>query len=71
MLINIKDAFVQRVKTLTWMDEKTKNATLEKSEEMVSFIGFPEWLLNKSALEFYYDGVRTPIIDWYKYQLLI
>ncbi|KAK9728009.1 Peptidase family M13 [Popillia japonica] len=57
MLINIKDAFVQRVKTLTWMDEKTKNATLEKSEEMVSFIGFPEWLLNKSALEFYYDGI--------------
>ncbi|KAI4463570.1 zinc metalloprotease family m13 neprilysin-related [Holotrichia oblita] len=57
MLINIKDAFVQRVKTLKWMDEKTKNATLEKSEEMVSFIGFPEWLLNKSALEYYYAGI--------------
>ncbi|KAI4463568.1 zinc metalloprotease family m13 neprilysin-related [Holotrichia oblita] len=57
MLINIKDAFVQRVKTLKWMDEKTKNATLEKSEEMVSFIGFPEWLLNKSALEYYYTGI--------------
>lgn len=57
MLANIKEAFVQRVKTLTWMDDDTKSATLDKSEEMVSFIGFPEWLMNKTAIEYYYSGV--------------
>ncbi|XP_022902040.2 neprilysin [Onthophagus taurus] len=57
MLKNIKDAFVERVKKITWMDDETKDATLEKSSEMVSFIGFPEWLLNKTALEIYYDGI--------------
>lgn len=61
MLVNIKDAFVQRVKTISWMDSSTKNATLEKSEEMVSFIGFPDWMLNKSAIEYYYSGVSIAV----------
>lgn len=57
MLNDIKDAFVHRVGELNWMDKETKKATLEKTKEMISFIGFPEWLLDKMALEKYYANI--------------
>ncbi|KAJ3659201.1 hypothetical protein Zmor_010902 [Zophobas morio] len=57
MLSNIKDSFVAHVNTLTWMDRDTKQATLEKSKEMISFIGYPEWLFDKGALDIYYQGI--------------
>lgn len=57
MLNNIKSAFVGRVNDIPWMDKQTKEATLEKSKETISFIGFPEWLLNKGAVETYYGNV--------------
>lgn len=57
MLNDIKQAFIERVSMLSWMDQRTKKATLEKAKEMISFIGFPEWLLNRSAVETYYDQV--------------
>lgn len=59
MLNDIKNAFTARVLEIHWMDEETKKETLEKSKEMVSFIGFPEWLLDKHVLETYYGNVRT------------
>ncbi|XP_044254870.1 endothelin-converting enzyme homolog isoform X2 [Tribolium madens] len=57
MLYDIKSAFVEHVKTLSWMDKETKTATLEKSKDMLSFIGYPDWLLEKGALETYYQGI--------------
>lgn len=59
MLNNIKYAFVQRVNEITWMDKTTKKVTLEKNNEMMSFIGFPEWLLNKDDVETYYENVSA------------
>lgn len=58
MLMEIKEAFVERVNHLKWMDKKTKEVTLEKSKHMTSFIGFPEWLFEPGALEEYYKGVK-------------
>lgn len=57
MLDDIKDAFVERVNEINWMDKETKKATLEKSKEMISFIGFPEWILDNASLELYYANV--------------
>ncbi|XP_015834804.2 neprilysin isoform X1 [Tribolium castaneum] len=57
MLYDIKSAFMEHVKTISWMDQKTRTATLEKSKEMISFIGYPDWLLDKGALEIYYQGI--------------
>ncbi|KAF2901565.1 hypothetical protein ILUMI_04622 [Ignelater luminosus] len=57
MLNDIKDAFVERVDGLNWMDKETKKVTLEKSKEMISFIGFPEWLLDRVVLEDYYNNI--------------
>lgn len=58
MLTDIKSAFVERVIEIPWMDEETKKETLEKSKEMVSFIGFPEWLMDTHTIEEYYENVR-------------
>lgn len=57
MLYDIKEAFAARVKQITWMDEITKQATLEKSTKTISFIGFPDWLLKEGELDKYYTGV--------------
>lgn len=57
MLNDIKAAFMRRVNGISWMDAETKKVTLEKSREMLSFIGFPKWLLEKGAIEEYYGNV--------------
>lgn len=70
MLNDIKDAFVERVDGLSWMDKETKTVTLEKSKEMISFIGFPEWLLNSEALENYYANVGIRVTFRKNYLLM-
>lgn len=57
MLKDIKDAFADRVQGISWMDDVTKSATLEKSMKTISFIGFPEWLHQEGELDKYYLGV--------------
>lgn len=51
MLKNIQESFDNFLSQIDWMDAKTKKMTLQKSNAMKSLIGFPEWLLNKTALE--------------------
>lgn len=57
MLGNIREQFNQIVLDTSWMDSKTKNATLEKSMAVKSYIGFPEWIMDVEKLEQYFDGV--------------
>lgn len=57
MLNEIKASFVDRVMMLDWMDSETKRATLEKNKEMISFIGYPDWLFDNGTLDEYYEGV--------------
>lgn len=59
MLDEIKEAFVDSVNQLDWMDKKTKQATLMKARYMVSLIGYPEWLYSPGKLEKYYEGVTA------------
>lgn len=61
MLGDIKEAFEIRLNSISWMDASTKQMTLEKSNEMISFIGFPDWFLQEGALETYYSNVRCYI----------
>ncbi|XP_066145515.1 endothelin-converting enzyme homolog [Euwallacea fornicatus] len=58
MLNGIKSAFVEHVQSITWMDSETKKVTLEKTDEMLSFIGYPEWLFEKGALDQKYAGLE-------------
>lgn len=57
MLKDIQNAFNNLVRSITWMDEKTKTETLNKSYNMRSFIGYPEWIKNETALNEFYTGL--------------
>lgn len=63
MLKNIQNSFNNLLSQIDWMDAKTKAMTLEKSNAMQSLIGFPEYLLNKTALELeFYDVSEVVLI---------
>ena len=62
MVVNLKKAFKSLVKDATWMDSTTKSIAIDKVDAMIEFIGYPQWILNKTAVEEYYDGVRSFII---------
>ncbi|CAH1159649.1 unnamed protein product [Phaedon cochleariae] len=57
MVHELKSAFVKHVNSINWMDSATKKVTLEKSKEMITFIGYPDWLFEKGELDKYYDDV--------------
>uniref|UniRef100_A0A1I8P4T7 Peptidase M13 N-terminal domain-containing protein n=1 Tax=Stomoxys calcitrans TaxID=35570 RepID=A0A1I8P4T7_STOCA len=59
MLDDIRRSFNNLVRSTSWMDEPTKHETLQKSAEMKSFIGYPEWITNGSALDEHYEGVHV------------
>lgn len=58
MINEIKRAFVQHVESIDWMDSQTKKVTLEKSKEMITFIGYPDWLFEEGELDEYYADVN-------------
>ncbi|KAE8752204.1 hypothetical protein FOCC_FOCC000997 [Frankliniella occidentalis] len=58
MLGDVKSVFQEMVADLDWMDAPTKAATLDKVKAMKSFVGFPEWLLNVTLLDEYYEGIN-------------
>jgi len=41
-----------------WMEDSTKTEAEAKVGTIKSFMAFPEWLENKTAVEEYYSGVR-------------
>lgn len=51
----IKDSFVNHVKMMDWLDSGTKARILEKNKEMISFIGYPEWLFDNFTLKEFYE----------------
>ena len=57
MIHNIKSAFYTMVKSANWIDEGTKNATLEKVKDVNTSIGFPDWILSRFELGQYYEDV--------------
>lgn len=62
MLENIREAFASLVADITWMDQSTKLATLEKSKKMAYVISHPHWLFNQDVLNEYYEGVNNKIL---------
>lgn len=58
MLNNIREAFNNLVREITWMDDGTKCSTLEKSLAMKSLVGFPDWILKPGKLDEYYSGLK-------------
>jgi hypothetical protein len=57
MILNLKMAFSSLVEESDWMDEETKINALEKAAAMKEYIGYPDWITNRTTLELAYQGV--------------
>ncbi|XP_013387227.1 endothelin-converting enzyme homolog isoform X3 [Lingula anatina] len=74
MIQEVRNAFKRNLLKLTWMDEETKKAAIDKADAIVDMIGFPSFILNKTALDERYaefpvtvDGYFSNNINSVKY----
>ena len=68
MIENIQEAFYDILNEIDWFGEpSTKTKAKQKAEKMRTFIGYPEWLLDKSgnhsALREEYEGLPENIVE--------
>ena len=66
---NLRAAYAERVKHLTWMSEPTKKAALEKLATFRPKIGYPDKWRDYSALDIrtgdaYGNSIRAAVYDW-------
>ena len=57
MIQEIKDAFKRNLPNLGWMDQQTRQAAMDKANAVIDMIGFPKYILNKTALDKRYETV--------------
>ncbi|XP_057375648.1 membrane metallo-endopeptidase-like 1 isoform X2 [Daphnia carinata] len=57
MIHNLKRALGSLVQDSNWMDEETKINVIEKAAAMKEFIGYPDWMTNRTALDLAYQGI--------------
>ncbi len=57
MIAEIKDAFKRHLPNLEWMDDQTRRAAVEKANAVIDKIGFPQYILNQTALDKRYEKV--------------
>lgn len=57
MILQLKTAFSSLVEESNWMDVETKINALEKATAMKAFIGYPDWISNRTTLDLAYKGV--------------
>lgn len=54
----IYNRFIENLKNVSWIDDETRNFAIEKANAMEIFIGYPEILLNDTALEDTYRNIE-------------
>jgi predicted metalloendopeptidase len=64
MVSAIKEEFTSILKTVPWMDDKTRESALSKVKSMVTHIGYPDELMDDNKLVEFYKPVQ---IDEDKY----
>jgi membrane metallo-endopeptidase-like protein 1 len=64
MIDNIRSAFAELLEEAPWMDQETRVVAQEKADAIKEKIGYPEYIMNDTALNADYEGIE---IDPYKY----
>jgi predicted metalloendopeptidase len=57
LLEGIRQAFIESVPSLDWMDEATKASAIDKASKVTNRIGFPDFIQDKDLLDDYYSDV--------------
>ncbi|KAI1693996.1 peptidase family m13 domain-containing protein [Ditylenchus destructor] len=58
MIEDLRESFRIMLNKNDWMMEETKVYALEKANEMLSLIGFPDFIYNDTQLDEYYGNVN-------------
>eukprot|EP00833_Pecoramyces_ruminatium_P009530 jgi/Orpsp1_1/1183562/evm.model.c7180000085730.1 len=61
----VKEAMVNRIPQMSWLDEKTKEHAIEKVFKMVDRIGYPEYIMNPEKLSEDYKDFDTCSDDYF------
>lgn len=51
MVNNIKEAYMEQLENVVWMDSITRQSAINKLQAMQKFIAYPDWFQNASCLQ--------------------
>ncbi|VDD93608.1 unnamed protein product [Enterobius vermicularis] len=55
MIGNLREAFKDLVRENDWMDAQTKSVAIEKVDNMINYIGYPDFINNDTKLDKYHE----------------
>ncbi|XP_038058258.1 endothelin-converting enzyme homolog isoform X2 [Patiria miniata] len=58
LIEDIREAFLQNLPLVEWMDDKTRARAEEKARAVKDKIGFPDWILDPVKLDEFYEGMN-------------
>lgn len=58
MFEELRDAFGEMLNETEWMDASTKKTALFKLKAMLPLVGYPDFVLNETLLDEFYEEVR-------------
>lgn len=62
---NIRSSFGETLQSVDWMDDKSRDAALKKSENMLLLLGYPDFVDNASKLDAFYKNLHICKFDNY------
>ncbi|VDM75623.1 unnamed protein product [Strongylus vulgaris] len=69
MIDDLQEAFREILLTNDWMDERTRSTALDKANQMLRQIAYPDFILNDEKLDEHYDGLDVRESDTYSEML--
>jgi len=62
---NVKQAMINRIPKMEWLDKETADYAIEKVNSMTSRIGYPDYILDVQQLAKEYDGFEVDSEDFF------
>lgn len=66
MIEEVKTAFKNNLPSLSWMDDETRAAAIDKANSVIDMIGFPEYILNKTRLNNEYKTLKINESEYFQ-----
>lgn len=62
MVEDLRAAFKEMLEENDWMDDATRSYAKLKADQMIALIAYPDFILNDTALDEYYDKVSPSLL---------
>jgi predicted metalloendopeptidase len=71
MVKQVQNGLLELIKASTWMDKETKQNAIHKATLMDASIAYPDWILNKTAQQLYYNDLKIPKTSFISLNLML